>query len=155
MGGSGDSPIPALAAPAPGAAPDVTRPVRLEFRLEGTQLDPAWQLRWSAGRLEFQAAVPGGEGGDDEHTVALFEPSREQWEEFWRVVDELDVWTWSSEYAAPAQVPAWSLELARPDRRVRSAGHGAFPRTGAPTPSGEFRVLLEALRGLVDGRRIG
>lgn len=159
MKGSGDSPIRIRAAvgsivPA-GVEPCELRPGRLSFRLEGAPREPAWQLRWSAGKLEFQVLPPETDEDDEERTVALFSPSQEQWAEFWHAVDELDVWTWSGEYGSPSGVPAWSLEFGRGDRRVRSAGHGAFPRTGSPAPTPEFRVLIEALRVLVDGRPIG
>lgn len=131
------------------------RPSRLEFRLEGAPWELAWQVRWSAGKIEFQVLPPEADEADEERTIALFQPSQEQWAEFWHALDGLGVWSWSPDYRSESSGAAWRLELARGDRRLQSAGHGAFPGGAAPAPTPEFRVLLEALRGLVDGRRIG
>jgi hypothetical protein len=131
------------------------RPSRLDFRLEGAPWELAWQVRWSAGKVEFQVLPPEADEADEERTIALFQPSQEQWAEFWHTLDDLGVWTWSPEYRSESGGASWRLELARGDRRLSSAGHGAFPGGAAPGPTPEFRLLLEALRGLVDGRRIG
>jgi hypothetical protein len=131
------------------------RPGRLEFRLGGAHLDTVWRLRWSAGKVEFQVLPPESEESDQEHTTALFSPSRAQWTEFWRAIDGLGVWAWSRRYASPSPASSWMLELGCGDRLVRSAGDGAYPPAGSPLPTPEFGVLLAALRGLIDGRSIG
>jgi hypothetical protein len=131
------------------------RPGRLEFWLGGARRDTVWRLRWSAGKVEFQVLPPESEESDQEHTTALFSPSRAQWAEFWRAVDDGGVWAWSRRYGSPPGDSSWKLEIGRGDRLVRSAGDGAYPPAGSPLPTPEFGVLLDALRELIDGRSIG
>ncbi|MCU0785358.1 MAG: hypothetical protein MUF81_15155, partial [Verrucomicrobia bacterium] len=76
----------------------------------------------------------------------------EQWEEFWRTLDAVGVWSWASHYDNPGICDGtqWSLKLSHAGRHLRSEGSNAFP--GAPGPdysrSCAFAQFLVALRKL-------
>jgi hypothetical protein len=139
----------------PGAEP--VQPRHLEFRLCGGPWEPAWQLRWRSGKLEYQAFLDDPEESEQERTTVLFAPSPRQWREFWESVEALGVWRWAPEFerAVPRRGTTWELDLRRGEREVRSRGRDAWPGAPASEPSPEFRRFLAALAALIDGRAIG
>jgi len=70
----------------------------------------------------------------------------DQWREFRRVMDEVNVWVWRKEYIDPnvADGTQWSLRLEYADASVVSRGSNAFPEQQAFE---RFRAAVEMLLG--------
>lgn len=70
----------------------------------------------------------------------------DQWREFRRVMDEVNVWVWKKEYIDPnvADGTQWSLRLEYADASVFSRGSNAFPEQ---QDFERFRVAVEMLLG--------
>ena len=72
----------------------------------------------------------------------------DRWEAFRRHLDAAKVWSWRPEYIdlAVADGKGWSLQIAYPDRRIRSSGSNAYP------PKKQFGEFLAAVRELTGGK---
>ena len=70
----------------------------------------------------------------------------DQWREFRRVMDEVNVWVWRKEYIDPGVVDGtqWSLRLEYADASVFSRGSNAFPEQ---QDFERFRAAVEMLLG--------
>jgi hypothetical protein len=74
--------------------------------------------------------------------------SLDRWEAFRRHLDAAKVWSWRPEYIdmAVTDGKGWSLQIAYPDRRIRSSGSNAYP------PKKQFGEFLAAVRELIGGK---
>jgi len=71
--------------------------------------------------------------------------SSEEWEEFWRVIDDLDAWRWGKDYFNQDILDGtqWELVIDRKGkRRRRIFGSNDYPPN--------FKVLLDAINKLAD-----
>ena len=71
--------------------------------------------------------------------------SSEQWEEFWKVIDEIDAWRWGKDYFNQDILDGtqWELVIDRQGkRRRRIFGSNDYPPN--------FKVLLDAINKLAD-----
>jgi hypothetical protein len=72
---------------------------------------------------------------------AQFRPSPEQWAAFGRSLDEIDIWSWRSEYPNPGILDGtqWGLDIEYPDRSVH--WHGITITLGqAERPTEDWRA---------------
>jgi hypothetical protein len=86
------------------------------------------------------------------------QPSVEQWQNFRRTLNRLDVWCWQRNYSDPAVCDgtSWSAEIAYSDRSLVSSGDNCFPgRDGRALPITEdgtdntFEKFCRAVGSLV------
>ena len=73
-------------------------------------------------------------------------PSEKDWEDFWKTVDKLKVWSWDKEYNNDDILDGtqWELEIKREGRRKRRIfGSNAYPK-----PKGTFISFIKALNKL-------
>ena len=98
-----------------------------------------------------------GRGHQAEHAVVR--PTLEQWREFRRELDAIGVWRWRAEYSAPgvADGTQWSLDVAYPDRTIRSQGSNNYPGSapdsfGVSSGSKAFTRYLKAVQRLLGER---
>ena len=73
------------------------KPRKLEVEISGFFSSCFW-VRLTSKGLECAA----GEGGFARPDIKIITPSDEQWHEFRRAMDEIEVWVWAREYYAPA-----------------------------------------------------
>ena len=70
-------------------------------------------------------------------------PSNKDWEQFWDVVDAIDVWNWEKEYHTDDVLDGtqWELTIKRSGKRKRRIfGSNAYPK--------KFMLLINALNKL-------
>ena len=70
-------------------------------------------------------------------------PSTKDWEQFWDVVDTIDVWNWKKEYHSDDVLDGtqWELTIKRSGKRKRRIfGSNAYPK--------KFMLLINALNKL-------
>jgi hypothetical protein len=74
--------------------------------------------------------------------------SADRWKAFRRHLDAAKIWSWRPEYIdmAIADGKGWSLQIAYPDRSIRSSGSNAYP------PKKQFDAFLAAVRELTGGK---
>ena len=71
------------------------------------------------------------------------QPSPEQWENFRRTLNRLNVWSWQAKYSNPAVCDGtgWSAKIVYSDRSLVSSGDNCFPgRDGRAVPITEDRT---------------
>jgi hypothetical protein len=71
--------------------------------------------------------------------------SSEQWEEFWKVIDEIDAWRWGKDYFDQGTLDGtqWELVIDRKGkRRRRIFGSNDYPPN--------FKLLIDAINKLAD-----
>jgi len=98
-------------------------PTPERFELSLRKGNEQQRVRWDGQRLRFDCIRASGSDS------AAFRPSLREWERFWQTVDRLGVWRWADgfESGRHANEPTWSLDLARPDQRLQTAGFNAYP----------------------------
>jgi hypothetical protein len=83
-------------------------------------------------------------------------PTEEAWEKFWKVMDEVGVWEWKTNYDNLHIMDGqrWTLKLQRGERKVSSGGINGYPYTGEKPRSGrrtplfiKYEKAVEALIG--------
>jgi hypothetical protein len=87
-------------------------------------------------------------------------PSAEQWHQFRRALDAINVWAWHKSYEPGEMISdgtTWSLWLAYPDRSVFSDGGNCYPDArgnpnGVPRRTPAFRQLEAAIEALLGGK---
>lgn len=141
----------------------------------GGYLDNAYAAYWEDGALYYVYSPP--KARTPEVKVEL-RPSREEWERFWKRMDELGVWNWEQEYKPIGSVfvadgPYWQVILQNRGRKLESNGYACYPpleekeRFFYPDeqddpefiksmywmrPGPTFKALLEAASELTGGR---
>jgi hypothetical protein len=104
------------------------RPAALLYALSGWPPPGPNYFRWQEGRLVYSLPDHSKRFEEWDRTV---EPTHEQWTEFWRVCDELDVWSWPASVGNRRLIDGlqFVLELEDGERSVKSEGqcHGAPP----------------------------
>jgi hypothetical protein len=139
---------PSLFATETGAIPE-----RFDARVGGF-MGYTYQVQLQDGLLQYARF-----GGGHKPTHARVRPTMEQWREFRRELDAIDVWRWRAQYSTPGALDGtqWSLDVTYPDRALRTHGNndypGAIPHpSGAPSGSKAFTRYLKAVQRLVGGR---
>ena len=77
-------------------------------------------------------------------------PLQKDWEEFWKIIDELKVWNWDKEYFNKHIMDGtqWELKIKRQGRRRRRI----FGSNAYPEPNGTFTSFIEALNRLSNSK---
>jgi hypothetical protein len=75
----------------------------------------------------------------------VISPSKEEWEDFWHFLDEIDIWRWYDEYMlfcddACVWGDEWDIKMKWNDFKVESRGLDSYPPT--------FRDFIKALEEL-------
>ena len=98
-------------------------------------------------------------GGGQKTMSARVRPTTEQWTEFRRELDALGIWRWRAHYTNPgvADGTQWSLDVAYPDRAIKTEGDNDYPGatanpSGVPSGSKVFARYLKAVQQLLGGR---
>jgi len=82
-------------------------------------------------------------------------PSHHDWQNFWRSIDEIDVWNWAPDYSNCQVLDgfSWSIELTHGSKSVRSEGSNGYPGQpiDEPEPSETFCRFRAALHRLIFG----
>ena len=98
-------------------------------------------------------------GGSGVISSATVSPTSEQWQEFRKTIDQLDIWQWHAEYPSRGTMDGtqWSLKIAYADRALKTRGNNNYPDangvpSGDPDPSKTFNRYLAAIRKLIGGR---
>jgi hypothetical protein len=113
----------ALCSPALNAGETNAIPQRFHARIGGFK-GPTYEVKLQDGRLEY-ARLDG-----DQHSRCLrVRPTIEQWTEFRRELDAIDIWRWRAQYLNPevADGTQWSLDLAFADRAIKTQGSNEYP----------------------------
>ena len=83
-------------------------------------------------------------------------PSPEDWAEFRRALDAINVWCWRSEYPNPGILDGtqWSVDIAYPDRSVHAHGDNNYPGpdgvpNGQPDEPDTFQSFVCAVSRLL------
>jgi hypothetical protein len=71
-------------------------------------------------------------------------PSADQWEQFWRELDEIGFWRWKDKYDDDSVTDAtgWTLDIEFAGRRKRASGYNEFP-----PGFDKFRAAVQRLLG--------
>jgi hypothetical protein len=118
-------------------------PRKLLHVLEGWPPPGPNFFRWENGRLVFSAGL---------RTDLSFVPTPERWAEFWRVCDEVDVWSWPPDVGDPSVIDGllYKIQIDVGSRSVKSEGQVSG------SPAGFRERLLKVhctLQSLVRWRR--
>jgi hypothetical protein len=105
-------------------------------------------LRWDseASELQWRPAL----GCSNDYWLRLPSPPLVNWQAFWLLLDQADVWSWQPEYRAKTSAhTGWSFEVSFKGRNVKSGGGGlAYPKD-SDLPGSPFSIFLTALGVLV------
>jgi hypothetical protein len=108
---------------------------------------PCYEVTLEKGRLIYTYSARGPSGGEPKPEWPLepklrelmgleplsgpdeIQPSAEQWQNFRRTLNRLDVWCWQAKYSDPAVCDGtgWSAEIVYSDRSLVSSGDNCFP----------------------------
>jgi hypothetical protein len=72
-------------------------------------------------------------------------PSPQDWREFFKTLDQIDIWRWKSRYENPGILDgsSWKVAIELENRKLDSSGSNNFPDN--------FDILLECVRKLIGG----
>jgi len=103
------------------AAPNGPEPIKLKHCLQGGPPPGPNAFRWQGGQLTYMLPNRSLKRSDWDKMVT---PTAAQWEEFWRVCDEIDVWSWPPSLGDVRVFDglSWETELEVGSRRVVSRG---------------------------------
>jgi hypothetical protein len=128
-------------------------PQRFHARIGGF-MGQTYEVQLQDGSLRYEMF---GRGHKSE--PAQVRPTMEQWREFRRELDAINVWRWRAEYLTPgvADGTQWSLDVAYPDRTIRSQGSNNYPGSapdsfGVSSGSKAFTRYLKAVQQLLGGK---
>lgn len=91
---------------------------------------------------------------NDKETV--LNPDRQVWENFWKRVEEIDIWNWKRSYKPESDIvdgTSWKINIKYGDKEVLSSGSNAYPPSSKVKVSEEFSRFCEAVSELVEGRK--
>jgi hypothetical protein len=147
------------AARADPAPKDAAIPIELKIST-GTVFGAKFTLELRDGDDLILRSTP-GRGEKTESTIALH-PSLEKWRAFRNGLDNLNIWSWKTEYvdkAAPTDGYSWQVELTYPDHKLVSHGYEAAPthdgswspmkgmNSGSDSTYSDFTRAVSALLG--------
>ena len=128
-------------------------PQRFHTRIGGFT-GPTYEVQLQDGHLEYARF----DGGHNSRHVRV-RPTLEQWTEFRRELDAIKIWRWRAEYVnlRVADGTQWSLDVAFPDRAIKTQGSNEYPGTmpdssGVSSASEAFTRYLKAVQRLLGGR---
>ena len=114
----------------------------------GGLLGTTYSVEFRSGVLHYSAA-----DGLKTNQVVQVTPSAQQWREFRRALDDLDIWQWRTNYPNSRGVrdgAQWSVEVAYSDRSLKTQGNNNFPgRGGKPSGSPAYTKLFSGYTAAV------
>jgi hypothetical protein len=122
-------------------------PTCLQHRIQGWPPAGPNSFRWGNGRLVYKTRKL---TADFLPVVESVRPSPAQWREFWRVCDEIDVWSWPRTLGNMNVCDGlqWVLELEIADRRVSSRGQVSGSPPGTREKLLQLHRALQAMTGM-------
>ena len=119
----------------------------------GGFLGPRYSVELRQGTLSYSAA-----NGSRKTALKEVVPTAEQWREFRRFLDRINVWQWHTNYPNPGvdDGTQWSLDIQYPDRALKTQGDNNFPgregkANGSPKMTKPFGSYTAAVKKLLDG----
>lgn len=102
----------------------------------------SYQLELKSGKLIYTEFRSGYEKIGDK----IFRPKAEQWEAFWQVADDMDIWNWKKEYRNPEMLDgtSWRVRIKFKDKEMDSQGSNNSP------DGGKLPKFLSAVRQLIN-----
>jgi len=89
-------------------------------------------------------------------------PTQQQWREFRRAIDDIDIWHWRSRYhGSSTDGDHWSLQIEYSDRLNKTGGYASYPEESASpgscsrTTNKPFTRFREAVQRLLGDRSFG
>jgi hypothetical protein len=98
--------------------------------------------------------------GGEPNVEKVVTPTEEQWESFWKEVENARLWSWSKEYYNydVKDGTFWFVEISHRGRSIKSRGSNSYPSEGdvsKPNLDAEysrpFRAVLQGVRSLLGG----
>ncbi len=90
---------------------------------------------------------------------ATVTPTRQQWQEFRKSIDQLNIWQWRADYPSRGVEDGtqWSLEIAYADHALKTHGDNSYPDARGrpysnPDSTKTFDRYLAAIKELIGGR---
>ena len=83
-------------------------------------------------------------------------PSEQEWIEFWKKMDQIDIWNWSRDYEPEGEVLDgyfWNLKIELGDKKIKASGSNAYPGDSIGEIidlhiSSSFKMFLDAVEEL-------
>jgi hypothetical protein len=142
-----------LFSPAPAATEATAAPERFRARIGGF-LGYTYEVVLKDDYIDYTRST-----GGKKTLSARVHPTMEQWKAFRTELDAIGVWQWRAQYSAPgvADGTQWSLEVAYPDRSIKTQGSNEYPGarsgpSGGPESSKIFARYLKAVQRLLGGK---
>jgi hypothetical protein len=100
-----------------------------------------FSIKWEGDKL----IVDQSDEGEFQQYHKEITPSHEEWEEFWFMMDEIEIWDWYSEYSVQClHEDDWEVSIKYQDQLVESRGKSSYPGTFR-----EFMKAVEELTGVI------
>ena len=116
-------------------------------------MGPSYNLKIESEALIYTAY----DSGYSDPKTSKINPSSRKWGNFWKKLDQLNVWGWQPDYENPGVMDGtgWSLDIEFVERKIHSGGSNSYPggeeddldMEGSP----EFRRFLKAVQNLIGG----
>jgi hypothetical protein len=156
--------------PAPGKGlPSGYLPTRFRIHIGGGIFPPNYSVDLQGASLVYHVSDVDRETKAIRETSKVITPSASQWRQFWKAMDEVNLWDWQAEYPNPliADGTKWGLDIAVAGKGIRSSGSNTYPGGPAagpkpttppaslrlPEESKVFDAYLKAVEGLLGGER--
>lgn len=126
----------------------VVVPTRFRISIGGFG-GPRYEVRLVNGHLQYRTEAI--------NVSELLSPTEKEWERFWAAAERCDLWNWAPRYDHRdiCDGTQWEVEVVLETRSLRSSGSNAYPGGDGTGYSKAFRLLLQAVRKLLGGRRFG
>jgi hypothetical protein len=141
-------------------------PSKLMIRVGGGIFPPNYSVVLQGESLIYHVSDIDPKTNEVRETSKVVAPSASQWRQFWKAMEEIDLWRWQPEYADPriADGTKWGVDIEFAGRTIHSVGSAIYP--GAPPRSkkppnaepnpddkGKFPDYLQAVEKLLGGER--
>lgn len=129
-------------------------PKRMEFQIGGFLGSSHKINHVGSGKLEYFFAENNYEWADP----IILEPQCEQWDQFWRDIDQIGLWKWEASYMNSRILDGtyWCLDFQISEKSLKTEGKNLYPGSnGKNSPSAEFLTFLKAVRNLTGVEEIG
>ena len=113
----------------------------------GTYSGGSCMVRWNGTSILIEKTG----GGNFNGISRSCQPGEKQWREFWRMLQDIGVWSWEQSYAVPhgcCGVTYWYLTLSHGGRTLISSGEDLFPDGKGPGFSLALSALTDAIQVL-------
>jgi len=117
------------------------RPDELQILYNVVTQGYKFSMHWEGDKLMVDQSGQ----GEYQHYHKEITPSHEEWEEFWYMMDEIQIWDWYSEYNVQClHEDDWEVTIKYQDQMVESRGQSSYPGTFR-----DFMKAIEVLTGVM------